>query len=108
MPTPLTRDDTEHGRTYYLASEVDAIAASTKRLLAALDGMDRGCNAPGFQGHENGYGEPAGDELQAAREELSTVVGHAAAVEVNEPDIPWVETPMPATTAGLRVLGVLK
>lgn len=23
--TPLTRDDTEHGKTYYLASEVDAL-----------------------------------------------------------------------------------
>lgn len=35
--TPLTRDDTEHGKTYYLASEVDAIAASTKRLLHYCD-----------------------------------------------------------------------
>ena len=25
MPTPLTRDDTEHGKTYYLASDVDAL-----------------------------------------------------------------------------------
>jgi hypothetical protein len=96
--TPLTRDDTEHGKTYYLASEVEAIAASTERLLAALDGMDRGCTEPGFRGHQNGYGEEsAGDELQAAREELAALVGHVALEEVDEPEIPWLETPMPVT-----------
>lgn len=34
------------------------------------------------------------DELQAAREELAELVGHVAAVEVVEPEIPWVATPI--------------
>lgn len=68
------------------------------RLLTALDGMDRGCTEPGFNGHQNGYGEEsAGDELQAAREGLAALVGHVAAIEVEVPEIPWVETPMPST-----------
>ena len=74
---------------------MDAIAASTKRLLMALDGMDRGCNEPEFQRHGNGLGEPAGDELQVAREALVALVGHVAIVEVDEPEIPWVVTPVP-------------
>ena len=45
--------------------------------------MDHGCRKPGFQGHENGLGdESAGNELQAAREELERLVGH---VKVPEP-----------------------
>jgi hypothetical protein len=75
----------------------NAVTDSSTRLLKALDGMDRGCIEPGFKGHENGYGELAGDELQSAREELAALVGHIAAVEVDEPEIPWVETAMPAT-----------
>lgn len=59
-----------------------ALAAAIARLLAALDGMDRGCTDPGFCGHENGYGEPAGDELQAAREALELLVGHVAAPDL--------------------------
>jgi len=74
------------------------LAAHTSRLLAALDGMDRGCVEKGFQGQQNGYGEPnAGDELQAARDELAALVGHVAAAEDDEPESPWVETPMPTT-----------
>lgn len=65
-----------------LETIVGKIAA---RLLAALDGMDRGCTQKGFKGHENGHGEPAGDELEAARDELAALVGHVAAVEVDEP-----------------------
>ena len=76
----------------------EAISAATKRLLTALDGMGRGCTVPGFHGHENGYGEPVGDELQAAREELAAVTSHVAAIEIDEPEIPFVETLMP----GLR------
>ena len=54
----------------------------TVRLLNALDCMDHGCREPGFQGHENGLGdEKAGDELQSAREELVTFVGHQAVPE---------------------------
>lgn len=60
----------------------DSLKMGTKRLLDALDGMDRGCREPGFRGHENGLGESsAGDELQAAREELAALVGHVQAVE---------------------------
>lgn len=76
---------------------IEAIAQAVSPLLKALDGMDRGCKEPGFKGHENGYGEPVGDELQATREELAALIGHVAAVEVDVPEIPWVETPMPAT-----------
>lgn len=58
------------------------LSVSTKRLLTALDGMDRGCREPGFRGHENGLGESsAGDELQDAREELVALVGHVPAAE---------------------------
>lgn len=69
------------------AEEFDAVVkelvgARTKRLLMALDNMDRGCTVPGFQGHENELGESsAGDELQAAREELAQAVGHVAEIE---------------------------
>lgn len=59
------------------------VADRTKRILDALDCMDHGCRDPGFQGHENGLGdEKAGDQLQAAREELVRLVGH---VKVPEP-----------------------
>lgn len=57
-----------------LVSEL--VARHASRLLLALDAMDRGCNTPGFRGHQNGLGEDAGDELQAAREELTAFVGH--------------------------------
>lgn len=56
---------------------IASIANHTKRLLNALDAMDHGCREPGFRGHENGLGDStAGDELQAAREELAALVGH--------------------------------
>lgn len=81
--------------TVTLAQLESIVGKAAARLLAALDGMDRGCAEPGFKGHENGYGESsAGDELQSAREELVTLVGHVPAVEVDEPEIPWVETPV--------------
>ena len=69
------------------AEENAKLRTSITRLLTALDGMDRGCTEPGFRGHQNGYGEEsAGDELQAAREELASLMGHIAAVEVEEPE----------------------
>ena len=84
--------------TVTLAQLEATVGKMSGRILAALDGMDRGCTEPGFRGHQNGYGEEsAGDELQAAREELAALVGHVAAVEVEEPEIPWVETPFPET-----------
>lgn len=65
------------------------VANRTKRLLVALDGMDLGCSEPGFRGFQNGYGEEsAGNELQAAREELVALVGHVAAVEDEDDDLP--------------------
>lgn len=50
------------------AAQLQAVVArATARLLAAMDGMDRGCMPWGFRGHQNGYGEEsAGDELQTA------------------------------------------
>lgn len=61
----------------------NAVTESSTRLLNALDCMDHGCREPGFQGHENGLGdESAGNELQAAREELGRLVGH---IKVPEP-----------------------
>lgn len=58
------------------------LAAGTARLLNALDCMDHGCREPGFNGHENGLGDSkAGDELQAAREELAAFVEHQAVSE---------------------------
>lgn len=83
--------------TVTLAQLESIVGKASARLLTALDDMDRGCTEKGFKGHENGYGEPAGDELQAARDELASLVGHVAAAEVAEPEVPWVETPMPAT-----------
>lgn len=75
----------------------EVVAMHTKRLLSALDCMDLGCTEPGFQGHENGYGESsAGDELQAAREDLAGLVGHVPLAEPIAPEVPWVETRMPA------------
>lgn len=67
--------------TYAVTVEqLGAIVGKTAgRLLTALDGMDRGCAEKGFKGHENGYGEPAGDELDAARDELALLVGHISA-----------------------------
>lgn len=60
----------------------EALMVHTKRLLTALDGMDLGCTEPGFNGFENGYGDSsAGDELEAARQELVALVGHVPAVE---------------------------
>ncbi|MFC6281144.1 hypothetical protein [Polaromonas aquatica] len=73
----------------------EIVAHHAKRILTALDGMDRGCITPGFRGHQNGYGEEsAGDELEAAREELVELVGHVAVEEFEEPETPWVETSM--------------
>ncbi len=58
------------------------VTESSTRLLQALDCMDHGCREPGFQGHENGLGDgKAGDELQAAREELERLVGHTKVPE---------------------------
>lgn len=57
----------------------ELVAQRTGRLLDALDGMVRGCREPSFSRHENGLGESsAGVELQAAREELSVLVGHTS------------------------------
>lgn len=73
---------------YPTMAQLEAFAAlsvelKSKRILDALDCMDHGCREPGFQGHENGLGDAkAGDELQAAREELVRLVGH---VKVPEP-----------------------
>lgn len=53
------------------------LAVGTARVLNALDCMDHGCREPGFNGHENGLGDvAAGNELQAAREELEAYVRH--------------------------------
>lgn len=60
------------------------VEPAARRLLAALDGMDRGCREPGFRGHQNGLGEESGDELQDAREELAKLVGHIPAVKDEE------------------------
>lgn len=57
---------------------------ATRRLLAALDGMDRGCREPGFRGHQNGLGEESGNELQDAREELVNLIGHVPSVKDEE------------------------
>lgn len=60
----------------------NVVTKSSTRLLNALDCMDHGCREPGFKGWENGLGdEKAGDELQAAREELGVLVGHAPVPE---------------------------
>ena len=60
----------------------EAVASATKRLLDALDCMDHGCRDPGFKGYENGLGdESAGNELQAAREELTAMVEHQSVPE---------------------------
>ena len=60
----------------------DSLKLGSKRLLDALDGMDRGCTEPGFRGHENGLGEDSGNELQEAREELVSLTGHVPIVEI--------------------------
>lgn len=75
----------------------ELVAKHANRLLKSLDAMDRGCRQPGFRGHENGYGESVGDELQDAREELASMVGHVAAIEIEEPEVAFVEMPMPQT-----------
>lgn len=64
----------------------EAVQLASKRLLMALDGMDRGGPPGGFQGWQNGFGEDVGDEVEAARVELAALVGHVAAVEVEEPE----------------------
>ena len=64
------------------AATADVVAA-TQRLLAALDGMDRGCREPGFRGFENGHGEDAGTELQEAREYLASLIGHVPVVDAD-------------------------
>lgn len=70
------------GSPYPTMAQLEAFAClsvelKSKRILDALDCMDHGCREPGFQGHENGLGdESAGNELQAAREELERLVGH--------------------------------
>lgn len=88
-------DGTMQHATYTVTlTQIEAIVGmASVRLLMALDGMDRGCTEPGFRGHQNGYGEEsAGDELQTAREELAALVGHVAAAEVEETEVPWTET----------------
>ncbi len=93
-------DGTMQHATYTVTlTQIEAIVGkASARLLMALDGMDRGCTEPGYRGHQNGYGEEsAGDELQTAREELAALVGHVAAAEVEEPEVPWIETPMAST-----------
>lgn len=62
----------------------EAVQAASKRLLVALDCMDRGGPPGGFQGWQNGLGEDVGDEVEAARAELAALTGHIAAVEVEE------------------------
>lgn len=79
------------GSPYPIAAQLETFAMlvltdKCKRLLVAMDGLDRGCTEPGFRGFQNGYGEEsAGDELQAAREELAILVGHIASAEVKAP-----------------------
>lgn len=47
---------------------------AARRLLAALDKLTVGTEAPGFHGWENGLGEPAGDEVEEARRELEVLL----------------------------------
>lgn len=49
------------------AIEESAVRKAANRLLDALDVLDEGCDKPGFNGWENGHGEPVGDEVQKAR-----------------------------------------
>lgn len=51
------------------------IRESARRLLAALDQLCEGHEGAGFAGWENGNGEPAGDEVEAARHELRMLLG---------------------------------
>lgn len=47
---------------------------AARRVLDALDRLTAGTEAPGFNGWENGHGEPAGDELEEARRELEVLL----------------------------------
>lgn len=49
------------------------VMAAARRLLAALDRLDDGCEEPGFRGWRNGHGEDVGDEVQDARESLAAI-----------------------------------
>jgi hypothetical protein len=53
------------------SSQHSTVEDAARRLLAALDALDVGCVTPGFQGWENGRGEPVGDEVEKARKALA-------------------------------------
>lgn len=59
MFQPLNRDDTTHGETYYLASEVDAVLG--KASDQATDAMKAAFEAK----YQRDWEDPSGDEMKA-------------------------------------------
>lgn len=51
-----------------------SVQQAAKRLLAALERLTDGLEAPGFNGWENGHGNPVGDEVEEARHELEVLL----------------------------------